>query len=44
MAFFLVVHARETLTAEGWAFQLTLPGLAEELLFRGVIQGIRRNQ
>lgn len=40
LAFFVAAHARETLTPEGWAFQLTLPGLAEELLFRGVIQGL----
>lgn len=40
LMFFLAVHARERLTREGWAFQFTMPGLAEELLFRGVIQGL----
>lgn len=37
---FFAAHARESLTWEGWAFQFTMPGLAEELLFRGVIQGL----
>jgi hypothetical protein len=36
--FLLAFGARESLTAEGWLFQLTIPGLAEEILYRGVIQ------
>ena len=40
LIFFFAAHARETLTWEGWAFQFTMPGLAEELLSRGVIQGL----
>jgi membrane protease YdiL (CAAX protease family) len=40
IVFFFVQRTGETLTLEGWAFQLTMPGLAEELLFRGVIQGV----
>lgn len=34
---FLLLGARDTLTAEGWAFEATLPGLAEELVYRGVL-------
>jgi uncharacterized protein len=34
---FLPLGARVELTAEGWLFQATMPGLAEELVFRGVL-------
>jgi len=37
-AVFFVLGARKKLTAEGWAFLLVMPGLAEELVFRGVYQ------
>lgn len=33
-----------TLTGEGWASNLTLPGLSEELLFRGLLLGILDNR
>ncbi|MEO7729551.1 MAG: CPBP family intramembrane glutamic endopeptidase [Kofleriaceae bacterium] len=35
IAFVLGLGARDQLTVEGWLFQATMPGLAEELLFRG---------
>lgn len=39
-AVFFVLGARRKLDAEGWAFLLTMPGLAEELVFRGVFQSL----
>lgn len=36
VAFLLVLGARDQLTVEGWLFQATMPGLAEELVWRGV--------
>jgi len=36
LAFLLGLGARDQLTVEGWWFQATMPGLAEELVFRGV--------
>lgn len=39
-ALFFVLGARKTLDGEGWAFQLTMPGIAEELVFRGVYQSL----
>jgi membrane protease YdiL (CAAX protease family) len=36
IAFVLGLGARDQLTVEGWCFQATMPGLAEELVFRGV--------
>jgi len=36
LSFLLLLGARDQLTVEGWCFQATMPGLAEELLFRGV--------
>ena len=33
-------RGRKTLDAEGWAFLLIMPGLAEELVFRGVYQSL----
>jgi len=36
---FLLGH-RKTLDAESWAFLLIMPGLAEELVFRGVYQSL----
>ena len=35
-AFFVAAHARETMKLEGWLFQLSMPGLAEEIVYRGV--------
>ncbi len=37
-AVFFILGARKKLDAEGWAFLLIMPGLAEELVFRGVYQ------
>lgn len=37
-AVFFVLGARKKLDAQGWAFLLIMPGLAEELVFRGVYQ------
>jgi uncharacterized protein len=37
-AVFFFLGARKKLDAEGWAFLLIMPGLAEELVFRGVYQ------
>jgi membrane protease YdiL (CAAX protease family) len=39
-AVFFVLGARKKLDAEGWAFLLVMPGLAEELVFRGVYQSL----
>ena len=39
-AIFFALGARKKLDAEGWAFLLTMPGLAEELVFRGVYQSL----
>jgi membrane protease YdiL (CAAX protease family) len=39
-AVFFVLGARKKLDAEGWSFLLTMPGLAEELVFRGVYQSL----
>lgn len=36
MAFIVGLGARDQLTMEGWCFQATMPGLAEELVYRGV--------
>jgi uncharacterized protein len=35
-AVFFILDARVRLTREGWAYLLVMPGLAEELLFRGL--------
>lgn len=35
-----MLGARKKLDAEGWAFLLIMPGLAEELVFRGVYQSL----
>ncbi|HKI27435.1 MAG TPA: CPBP family intramembrane glutamic endopeptidase [Candidatus Sulfotelmatobacter sp.] len=37
---FFALGARKKLDAEGWAFLLTMPGLAEEMMFRGVYQSL----
>jgi membrane protease YdiL (CAAX protease family) len=37
---FLALGSRLTLNAEGWIFLLLMPGLAEELVFRGVFQSL----
>ncbi|HXY09656.1 MAG TPA: CPBP family intramembrane glutamic endopeptidase [Terriglobales bacterium] len=37
---FFVLGARKKLDREGWAFLLIMPGLAEELVFRGVYQSL----
>jgi membrane protease YdiL (CAAX protease family) len=37
-AVFFILGVRKKLDAEGWAFLLIMPGLAEELVFRGVYQ------
>lgn len=34
---FILLGARDTLTLEGWCFQATMPGIAEELVYRGVL-------
>ena len=39
-AIFFILGSREKLGAEGWAFLLIMPGLAEELVFRGVYQSL----
>src|SRR5208282_4244088 len=35
-----ILVVRKKLDAEGWAFLLIMPGLAEELVFRGVYQSL----
>jgi membrane protease YdiL (CAAX protease family) len=35
--FIVALGARDQLTVEGWLFEATVPGLAEELVFRGVL-------
>jgi membrane protease YdiL (CAAX protease family) len=35
-----MLGARRKLDAEGWVFLLLIPGLAEELVFRGVYQSL----
>ncbi len=37
---FFALGARKKLDGEGWAFLLIMPGLAEELVFRGVYQSL----
>jgi len=37
---FFILGTRKRLDAEAWAFLLTMPGLAEELVFRGVYQAL----
>ncbi len=37
---FFALGLRKTLTAEGWIYLSTMPGLAEELVFRGVVQSL----
>jgi membrane protease YdiL (CAAX protease family) len=39
-AVFFILGARKKLDVEGWAFLLIMPGLAEELVFRGVFQSL----
>lgn len=39
-AVFFILGARRKLDAQGWAFLLIMPGLAEELVFRGVFQSL----
>ena len=39
-AIFFILGARKKLDVEGWAFLLVMPGLAEELVFRGVYQSL----
>lgn len=39
-AIFFVLGARKKLDIEGWIFLSTMPGLAEELVFRGVYQSL----
>jgi membrane protease YdiL (CAAX protease family) len=39
-AFFFILGVRVRLTGEGWAYLLVMPGLAEELLFRGLYQSM----
>jgi len=39
-AVFFVLGARKKLDGEGWVFLLIMPGLAEELVFRGVYQSL----
>jgi membrane protease YdiL (CAAX protease family) len=39
-ALFFILGVRKKLDAEGWAFLLIMPGLAEELVFRGVYQSL----
>jgi len=39
-AVFFAIGAHKKLNWEGWAFLLTMPGLAEELVFRGVYQSL----
>lgn len=35
---FFFLGAREQLTPEGWLFELILPGISEEMFFRGLVQ------
>ena len=37
-AVFFILGARKKLDVEGWAFLLIMPGVAEELVFRGMFQ------
>jgi membrane protease YdiL (CAAX protease family) len=37
---FFILGARKKLDGEGWAFLLIMPGLAEELVFRGMYQSL----
>ncbi len=37
---FFALGARKALSAEGWVFLSLMPGLAEELVFRGVLQSL----
>jgi len=39
-AVFFVLGVRKKLDAQGWVFLLIMPGLAEELVFRGVYQSL----
>jgi len=39
-AVFFLLGVRKKLDAQGWAFLLIMPGLAEELVFRGVYQSL----
>lgn len=39
-AVFFLLGARKTLDIEGWMFLSTMPGLAEELVYRGVFQSL----
>jgi membrane protease YdiL (CAAX protease family) len=39
-AVFFMLGARKKLDAEGWVYLLIMPGLAEELVFRGVYQSL----
>jgi membrane protease YdiL (CAAX protease family) len=39
-AVFFMLGARKRLDAQGWAFLLIMPGVAEELVFRGVYQSL----
>jgi membrane protease YdiL (CAAX protease family) len=39
-AVFFILGARKKLDAEGWVFLLIMPGLTEELVFRGVFQSL----
>lgn len=39
-AVFFILGSRVRLTGEGWAYLLVMPGLAEELLFRGLYQSL----
>jgi membrane protease YdiL (CAAX protease family) len=39
-AVFFALGSRVKLTTEGWIYLSTMPGLAEELVFRGVIQSL----
>ena len=39
-AVFFILGTRKKLDAEGWAFLLIMPGVAEELVFRGVYQSL----
>ncbi|HEX3476721.1 MAG TPA: CPBP family intramembrane glutamic endopeptidase [Kofleriaceae bacterium] len=34
---FTLLGARDTLTPEGWCFEATMPGIAEELVYRGLL-------
>ena len=39
-AVFFALGSRSKLTTEGWLYLSTMPGLAEELVFRGVFQSL----